>query len=1000
MQTNFPQLGFRPWKVLPVIVIVFLSGIAHFSNAQTPAYINYSSDDVLPTNVVFDVIQDKDGTLIFGTQLGMYRFDGRNFTIIPFSMSKSQTTTTFELRKSPSGDIWAQFMGGGFYPLKDGVIQVDPPTNNELEKGYLHHHILNYYPTDTGAIWFVQKGHINQVSIVDKDGKLDSILCDHSHSDSEAFHLYRIPETRRFLGLQCDESSGSNGEASQLPPTELMQASELGWTIRIDQWPDSIPIRYLSNLEGLETSTHTWFTVAEALIIKDKSTGKEKHVSLVGSASKLDTLNDGRVCISTHRGLYLCAPDGSDIELLFKGHLVMSCLQDLEGGLWVTTQDKGIFYCPSLRVRTLDVPEMENTDFSMLSKKENGPLAALSSNLDLYLLNRNGKGWSLDFYPENEYRKTVDVQIPGGSMTFANDRLQIGNFYFDLNTQKFNQVHPNWMNDVAVVDGQLFGVNQQGVFNLRSGEALAIPEERRQFRTSVHGNKKRLYIGGTNTLDVFHLPEGPYEANVFRRRKSLEVNNILPLNAKTFVLSGSKGLFLIREDTLQQIPLDPDGTSPICWSTCIESETVIWAGTTKGVYRVELNGEDYIIDKLEPSNGLTPKLAVQLEHDNDTLYVATQRGIRMIKTANWTRPSQQLNLRLSSVQINDSVVPFEGSLLLDKESRNVRFNFSVPTFRPQMNLEYSYRLLGFHDNWVNSTENFAAYFNLPPGEYTFEARARSGKKPWTTVLVNVPVSVPPTLIETSSFWVLFSIIFALIVTGVLYWFFKSRDQKRKANWSYSNARLQALGLQMNPHFLFNALNNIQALSYSGNHLKMNTFISQLAGLTRQVLDHSERPLINLGEELYNVEQYLTMEKIRFENKPFEWSIEVEESINQEATQIPPMLLQPIVENAIWHGLLNKEGNRTLHLRCFRNNSGYSISITDNGIGYDTEKPKTVGFKPSISLDNIRKRLELYNRLNYGTASFDIKSRKDASATSGTEATFVFETQTVAVPVGI
>ncbi|MBD2701310.1 histidine kinase [Spirosoma sp. BT702] len=155
------------------------------------------------------------------------------------------------------------------------------------------------------------------------------------------------------------------------------------------------------------------------------------------------------------------------------------------------------------------------------------------------------------------------------------------------------------------------------------------------------------------------------------------------------------------------------------------------------------------------------------------------------------------------------------------------------------------------------------------------------------------------------------------------------DNQRKA----AEAKLQSMRLQMNPHFLFNALNSIQQMIMTGNERSATLYLSKFSKLLRMVLTHSDKQQVSLREEIKMLTLYVELESLRFDDT-FYHEICCDEEIDQDETQLPPLLIQPFVENAIWHGLLHQEGFRSLRV-CFEpdgESEGLLCTIEDNGIG--------------------------------------------------------------------
>jgi LytS/YehU family sensor histidine kinase len=142
----------------------------------------------------------------------------------------------------------------------------------------------------------------------------------------------------------------------------------------------------------------------------------------------------------------------------------------------------------------------------------------------------------------------------------------------------------------------------------------------------------------------------------------------------------------------------------------------------------------------------------------------------------------------------------------------------------------------------------------------------------------------------------------------------------------------ALRAQMNPHFVFNCLNSIQECIVTEKYGEASLYLNKFSKLFRSVLNNSGKVLITLAEEIEVLELYLALEHMRFE-KSFAYNIHVEDDLEMDEIMIPSMLLQPYVENALWHGLMHKENDRELNI-CFKklNEDVFQCIVDDNGIG--------------------------------------------------------------------
>ncbi len=207
-----------------------------------------------------------------------------------------------------------------------------------------------------------------------------------------------------------------------------------------------------------------------------------------------------------------------------------------------------------------------------------------------------------------------------------------------------------------------------------------------------------------------------------------------------------------------------------------------------------------------------------------------------------------------------------------------------------------------------------------------------------------------------------SLIAILVIIGVTSVFiYRSAQSSKKANQLLA---LKSLRSQMNPHFIFNALNSVNHFIAQQDERTANKFLSEFSQLMRLVLEYSQEDFITLQKEQEILALYMKLEHYRFRDK-FEYEIDIDESINAESVLVPPMLIQPYIENAVWHGLRYRESVGHLKLTMTQQNGSLVVTISDNGIGRKrSEDLKTENQKKhkSTGLKNIRERLLILNRV--------------------------------------
>jgi tetratricopeptide (TPR) repeat protein len=199
--------------------------------------------------------------------------------------------------------------------------------------------------------------------------------------------------------------------------------------------------------------------------------------------------------------------------------------------------------------------------------------------------------------------------------------------------------------------------------------------------------------------------------------------------------------------------------------------------------------------------------------------------------------------------------------------------------------------------------------------------------------------------------VLSSLLLLLFVIG--YFFYKSNKQKQAiANFEKNELNQKLLLSQMNPHFIFNSIDNIQSLIYNKQDKEAVNYLTKFSKLTRQILENSTENYISLSEELTMIDNYLSIQQLLYNNK-FDFNIEVDETIDKIAILLPPMLTQPFIENAIKHGLKNTTEKGEINLSFQFKKNRLFFEITDNGVGF-TEDEKTN--KKSLAMKITKERL--------------------------------------------
>ncbi len=252
-------------------------------------------------------------------------------------------------------------------------------------------------------------------------------------------------------------------------------------------------------------------------------------------------------------------------------------------------------------------------------------------------------------------------------------------------------------------------------------------------------------------------------------------------------------------------------------------------------------------------------------------------------------------------------------------------------------LNYQVSFSATDDNFVKANTRTISYQNLDPGTYKLRMYAENKDYDYTSPIVSKTIIIPSKIYERS--W--FQFVIGVALLGLAYlairYRFKSRQRQERKQLElekeYGRIELQALQSQLNPHFVFNCLASIQVLISNKNFKEANSYLTKFSRLMRQFLDQSTVHFVTLQDEIQTNRMYLELEKLRFKEK-LNFDFHVDDTIDPETIEIPSVLLQPYVENAIRHGLFHKEGQGSIALNIKEIEGDLVIEVIDDGIGIE------------------------------------------------------------------
>lgn len=451
----------------------------------------------------------------------------------------------------------------------------------------------------------------------------------------------------------------------------------------------------------------------------------------------------------------------------------------------------------------------------------------------------------------------------------------------------------------------------------------------------------------------------------------------------------SNGVSCFTGDRFVSLELGPDFGSNYVSLLQRGSGDQLWAGTNNGLFRFLpdslLQDEDAAmhITEVDGLRGLECNLNAGFTDKAGRLFFGTTAGLTMYdpKAPNLRRPDVPPRTYITGISSFLQPIPGVDSLGVGNgpaepidvayRKNHLTFTYTAIALADGRHVKFQYRLNGFDSDWLPMTEaRSASYSNLPQGDFEFEVRAADRWGNWGEA-AGLPFSIAPPYWLT--WW--FFLLCAAALAGVLYGIFRFRAMRR-ARMEHTRQLVlrsrmlkleqQALNANMNRHFIFNALNSIQYAINRQDRAAANKYLTSFAKLIRKNLDASANDTTTLAEELSRLELYLVLEHMRFKDK-FDYSVFVAPAVDVHAVSIPAMMLQPYVENSIWHGILPLAHPGHVEVRVEAHGGTHvRIRISDDGIGIDQSmegKNGDVTGHISRGIEITKGRADILRRMN-------------------------------------
>ncbi len=390
-------------------------------------------------------------------------------------------------------------------------------------------------------------------------------------------------------------------------------------------------------------------------------------------------------------------------------------------------------------------------------------------------------------------------------------------------------------------------------------------------------------------------------------------------------------------------------------------DRILWIGTAAG-----LNSYDGKSFKAYTSGYGLPRDVEVFEGVGNSLWIASSKGAFKWDWKDEDPAPELADVVLQPEQGSLKNYKPDGSIVLPYRNNNISFDFVSPNYKMPENIVYEYRLKGANDTFVQTENRNLHFSSLSPGQYVLEIRARLRNTLVRSAVSSVAITVLKPLWMEGWFIALLAILVIIVTTFSVrkrIKYIKAREKQRTQRYTrLLQLKQEATNALISPHFIFNSLNSIQHFINRSDVVTANRFLSKFASLIRITMEKAAHTNLRLSDEMKILEKYLSLEAMRLPGLTYE--INIDDTIDPNAITIPSMLIQPYAENAVWHGIMPKDGSGHVKIDIKKVMHPYlEIRIEDNGVGIETTVPeKKSKNHNSWGMEISRQRLDIIEKL--------------------------------------
>lgn len=963
-----PQLfKFIIWIVLCCCWSTLTGSLALSAQSSPhPAFRQYTTDDGLASSETYCIIQDRQGYIWISSDNGVSRFDGYQFRNYGLKDGLKENVI-FEMHLDTLGRLWMQAMGGNLYYMNGDTIR--PYWNN--------HVLLNFKDRPDYVKGFIVEGAGERVHIATLKYGVISINKNGSTTT--------YPQSEPSSWQVFEKNHQSINAVYKIAAAEIQRA----YLNKLILQNRNSPV-YLHNKKGIQKFSDLYASQNEGQFSGFNSFHLGGRRYFFQFCSNVWYIENGQIRWQQHFPFHILnirlMKNGqlflglnynqglkvySSVEAFRKeaganwlpGQIVTHFLEDREGGRWFATNENGVFYAPA---HAFSVHDQETG-----LPDEKVTALILKNDHELFIGLGNGEIWHLEQHAKQWTKLPV---VPGNGF--------IRNVYFDQQQQRLwagreslvYLQHNKWINYSPLPKQVMqFGMANRMTTSPK-GERLWLSnhtgfmsiELPQQVVTNVHiqyGLRTfvvredfagRVWVGRPQGL--FELKDGVLlERQHLHPAFSLRVEDLALLPDSTLVVATKGGgIVFWKNGKFEQLTTKQGLSADMLECVYADEKGIVWVGTLNGLNRISGSWGKRKVESITVAHGLPSNEISRITSSGENVWVATSKGLVHFSQKSISHFSPRPIL--TSVLVNNQPYDLTKSLDLKWKENNLEINFFAINFKMNGKIPYRYRMnKGTWTQALSGSLNFPA---LPPGKCFFEVQAQNEDGIWSESTSIRFVINPP---WWASGWAKTAAVLSPV--SLLFLFYKSRTRQLKKQYKIqqqiSELERAALQAQMNPHFIFNCLNSIQNYILQSEKEPAILYLGRFAGLVRSVLHASVAGKITLEEELSLLNNYLALEKLRFKDR-FTYEVKAAENLTIFDLSIPPLLIQPYVENALLHGISGKSSGGEVRVFFEKKANYLEVCIQDNGVGLNGKQVegKNTQTHKSFGMSITRNRLEL------------------------------------------